>query len=31
MAGWVSAKVFEEAARNIGDPATAQAVLNGLW
>jgi ABC-type branched-subunit amino acid transport system substrate-binding protein len=30
-AGWVSAKLFERAARNLGEPATAEGVLAGLW
>lgn len=30
-AGWVSAKLFERAARNLPEPATAEGVLVGLW
>lgn len=29
--GWVSAKLFEKAARNMPEPPTAEAVLRGLW
>lgn len=29
--GWVSAKTFEEAARNLPDKPTNEDVLNGLW
>src|SRR5439155_985372 len=29
--GWVSAKTFEDAARNLPDKATNEDVLNGLW
>ena len=29
--GWVSAKTFEAAARNLPDKATNEDVLNGLW
>ena len=30
-AGWAAARVFEKAAAGIGDPATAAAVLDGLY
>jgi branched-chain amino acid transport system substrate-binding protein len=29
--GWAAARVFEKAAANLGEPPTAQAVLDGLW
>ena len=29
--GWVSAKTFEDAARNLADKPTSEDVLNGLW
>ncbi len=29
--GWVSAKTFEDAARNLPDKPTNEDVLNGLW
>jgi ABC-type branched-subunit amino acid transport system substrate-binding protein len=29
--GWVSAKTFDEAARNLPDKPTSEDVLNGLW
>ena len=29
--GWVSAKTFEEAAKNLPDKPTNEDVLNGLW
>jgi hypothetical protein len=29
--GWVSAKTFEDAARNLPDKPTSEDVLNGLW
>jgi branched-chain amino acid transport system substrate-binding protein len=31
MTGWVSTQLFQLAAKNIGDPPTSQAILNGLW
>jgi branched-chain amino acid transport system substrate-binding protein len=31
MAGWVSAKLFEEATRNLSEPPSSQSVLDGLW
>jgi branched-chain amino acid transport system substrate-binding protein len=30
-AGWVAAKLFERAARNLPEPGTADGVLAGLW
>jgi branched-chain amino acid transport system substrate-binding protein len=29
--GWVAAKLFERAARDLGEPATSEQVLEGLW
>jgi branched-chain amino acid transport system substrate-binding protein len=29
--GWAAARVFEKAAADLGEPPTAQAVLDGLW
>jgi ABC-type branched-subunit amino acid transport system substrate-binding protein len=29
--GWVSAKLFELAARGVSDPPTSQSILEGLW
>jgi branched-chain amino acid transport system substrate-binding protein len=31
MSGWVSAQLFQRAARNLSDPPTSQDILNGLW
>jgi branched-chain amino acid transport system substrate-binding protein len=31
LIGWVSAKLFELATRNLPDPPTSQAILDGLW
>lgn len=30
-AGWVAAKLFETAARNLPEPPTSNGVLSGLW
>lgn len=29
--GWAAAKLFEKAAQNVGEPATTQQILDGLW
>ena len=29
--GWVAAKLFERAARNLSEPPTSAAILRGLW
>ena len=29
--GWVAGKLFEKAARNMGEPPTTDAILKGLW
>jgi ABC-type branched-subunit amino acid transport system substrate-binding protein len=31
IVGWVSAKLFEAAARDLPDPPTSEAILEGLW
>jgi branched-chain amino acid transport system substrate-binding protein len=31
IAGWVAAKLFQEAANNMSEPPTSQSILNGLW
>jgi branched-chain amino acid transport system substrate-binding protein len=29
--GWTSGKLLERATRNLGEPATAEGILRGLW
>jgi branched-chain amino acid transport system substrate-binding protein len=31
VTGWVSAKLFERASKNLSDPPTSQSILDGLW
>src|SRR5207244_2853703 len=31
MVGWVAAKLFERATRNLPEPPTTAAILDGLW
>jgi branched-chain amino acid transport system substrate-binding protein len=31
MAGWVSAKLFEQATKDISEPPSSKGVLQGLW
>jgi hypothetical protein len=31
MQGWVATQLFDDAATNVPEPTTSQAILNGLW